>query len=433
MGDIAVIIFLAAVIIIVSLVGKSVNERRRVIGELVRRSGEELGLKYRHGFSFAAPVASGYIEGLKVTLRHQASTEENSFSDLLRVYIAHRIDAGGILLVSRETEMTRMQKKFTGEDILTGDRAFDDTMLIGGSSPFRVSALMNEGLRKKLLDILRKSVMVNLTSSWFEVVFRHGSLGLEEIVAFVRETVAVSLDMTSGTDFRARLIGNIRNDSVPGVRALCIRHLAAHFPADGEITGLLRGALQDGDLPVRMEAALNLGFEGLEFLGRLIDEGKYFVEDDTLRIVKAFGDQRFRGGIPVLKKLFSQGAGETVLLAILKAFAAIGDTGLSGFLLDYANHPDYDVRRGVMDALGACGTVETVEPLLKILKSSLNPLFRSDVQKAVASIQSRLGGADAGWLSVTEVSGTDGALSLSGGAGEGALSGEGKMGKDGAE
>jgi len=66
-----------------------------------------------------------------------------------------------------------------------------------------------------------------------------------------------------------------------------------------------------------------------------------------------------------------------------------------------------------------------VEPLLKLSKSSISPFLHSDVQKAVASIQSRLGGADAGWLSVTETGSTEGALSLSGGAGEGALSGKG--------
>ena len=43
--------FLAAVGIVAAVVGNSVHNRRKMLGEVIRRVGEELGLKYRQGFS----------------------------------------------------------------------------------------------------------------------------------------------------------------------------------------------------------------------------------------------------------------------------------------------------------------------------------------------------------------------------------------------
>ena len=379
------------------------------------------------GFSFSQSGASGLIDGLKVTIRPYTDTENRSgFSDLIRIYITHRINAGGILRMTLENEFSfpLLSNNLKGEDIQVGDAGLDRTFQIKGSSPLHVAALMNERMRKTILGLVGRSQMLVLTSTWFEIVLKYHGLKREEIVAIARDALDVSRDMSREDDIRGRLMDIIRNDSAPGVRAACIRQLMSHFPVDREITDLLGGALKDADVSVRIEAARHLGFEGLELLAKMLKEETGLDEYDTLRAVRFIGEHRFTGGVPVLKEVFARANNETVLLEILKAFTAIGDTGLCAFLLDHLEHRNGDIRDGVISALATCGTVDAVEPLMKMVKSSINPLFRSDVQKTITSIQSRLGGADNGWLSVTETGETEGALSMSGGAGEGALSGE---------
>ncbi len=417
--------FLAAVTIVVAVVGNSVHNRRKTLGEVIRRVGEGLGLKYRQGFSLAMPVASGNIDGLKVTVRRFSDPQNRSgVSTLLRIYIANSINAGGILKMTLESDalFSTVEKLLKGDDIQIGDGAFDGRMLIKGTSPHHVAALMNERVRALLLGIAGRTHGLNLTSNWFEVVLDYEGKTKDDIVSIGRDALEVSRDLARGDDVRSRLMEIIRSDSVPGVRAACIRHLASHFPVNGDMTALLKRALKDDSRFVRIEAALNLGYEGLEFLAQLLNKESDLEEYDTLRIIRHFGEHRFAGGIPVLKEVFVRANNETVLLEILKAFIAMGDTGLNGFLLERLGGSSGDIRYWLISALASCGTAEAVEPLMKLAKSSLNPLLRSDVQRAIAGIQSRLGGADAGWLSVSALEGTEGALSMGDTAGEGSLS-----------
>ena len=371
------------------------------------------------------PVASGNIDRLKVTIRKFSDPEKRGgVSTLLRIYIANSINAGGILKITLESDelFSTVEKLLKGDDIQIGDSAFDARMLIKGASPHHVASLMNERARALLLGIAGRTHGLNLTSSWFEVVLDYERKTKDDIVSIARDALEVSRDLARGDDVRSRLMENVRGDSVPGVRAACIRHLASRFPADGGITALLKGALKDDSRYVRVEAALHLGHEGLEFLAKLLQKETDLDEYDTLRIVRFIGEHRFAGGIPALKEVYARANNETVLLEILKAFIAMGDTRLNGFLLERLRGSTGDIRYWLISALASCGTAEAVEPLMRLAKSSLNPLFRSDVQRAIAGIQSRLGGADAGWLSVSEVEGTEGALSLGDAVGEGALS-----------
>lgn len=405
----------------------SMNSAGKAVNNVISGAAGELGLAFK-GRSFSQSIASGIIDGFKVTIRPYSDPQNRSgISDLIRIYINHSINTGGIFRMTLENNFSTglSETRLTGEEILVGDAEFDARFLIKGSSPLHVSALMNEGTRKKILTIEGKSHFVVLTSTWFEVVLRYGGRKKEDVAAITREALEVSKDLSRNDDVRARLLDNIRADSVPGVRAACIRHLASHFPSDSEITDLLSVTLKDPDLLVRIEAARHLGFEGLEVLTKMLEEGQNISEDETLNIIRFLEEHRFAGSIPVLRKMFESGGSEAVLMEILKVFTAIGDTGLNGFLVKHLEHNTGDIRDGLISALSTCGTVDAVEPLLKLSKSSISPFLHSDIQRSIASIQSRLGGADAGWLSVTETGSAEGALSMGDGAGDGALSIEG--------
>ncbi|MBP7583536.1 MAG: hypothetical protein KBA61_05860, partial [Spirochaetes bacterium] len=164
--------FLAAVGIVVAVVGNSVHNRRKILGEVIRRVGEDLGLKYRQGFSLAMPVASGNIDGLKVTIRQFSDPENRGGRSLLRIYIANSINAGGILKITLESDalFSTVEKLLKGDDIQIGDSAFDSRMLIKGASPHHVAALMNERVRALLQGIAGRTYGPNLTSNWFEIV-----------------------------------------------------------------------------------------------------------------------------------------------------------------------------------------------------------------------------------------------------------------------
>ena len=74
-----------------------------------------------------------------------------------------------------------------------------------------------------------------------------------------------------------------------------------------------------------------------------------------------------------------------------------------------------EVRAAAARALGQVGTVRAVEPLLALTEGLLaSPSVKQAAREAVASIQSRLGDAEAGRLSLAAPAEREGALSLSG-------------------
>ncbi len=100
----------------------------------------------------------------------------------------------------------------------------------------------------------------------------------------------------------------------------------------------------------------------------------------------------------------------------------MGQEKLSPFLIKELEKNESQYRNYLIEALGNCGRVNAVEKLLEIGKSTLNPLLRSSVKEAIIKIQSRLGNADKGWLSVTQLDEIDGALSLADRVTDGSLS-----------
>ena len=54
----------------------------------------------------------------------------------------------------------------------------------------------------------------------------------------------------------------------------------------------------------------------------------------------------------------------------------------------------------IVGALETCGGREAVEPLINVARGSMSMSLRRAVSDAVRAIQSRLGGAETGWLTM---------------------------------
>ena len=181
----------------------------------------------------------------------------------------HRLPISGVMGVSRESMYSLSMKSMTGEDILIGDKSFDDAMHIAGTNPWQIASLFTADIRSRILSLASRGMEINLTSSWFEMYLEGERVQADDIAGVVRDAMAISADLMLSGDTRGRLMSIVREDPEPGVRAAAVNHLASHFPVDDEISALLRRALDDDDLRVRIAAAKGLGRDGMAYLAGL--------------------------------------------------------------------------------------------------------------------------------------------------------------------
>jgi hypothetical protein len=125
-------------------------------------------------------MVHGTVDGFRVSIRpYRLSEEEHNFSRI-RVFIHHKLPIRGVMGVSRESRYSLAAKDEYSEDILTGDRPFDDAMYITGTYPYQIAALFTGNIRKRILALVGKSININLTSSWLEV-FLDGEMPPDDI------------------------------------------------------------------------------------------------------------------------------------------------------------------------------------------------------------------------------------------------------------
>jgi HEAT repeat protein len=225
----------------------------------------------------------------------------------------------------------------------------------------------------------------------------------------------------AGRTVKERLIAIMATDPYPAIRLAAVRASAARFPADPGVLAATESAMNDRSLPVMLEAVRILGEKGTAFLLDLLVNRKGLRHLEVIEIVEAVAvGPKVPGAAGVLEKVFMKIRRPAVRKAILSAFTTLGDTSAGPFLAGQLDRFDSDILAGIIEALGTCGTVDAVGKLHAALNDTINPFARAEIEKSIASIQSRQG-ADRGWLSVSESAPLEGALSP-GGIEKGALS-----------
>ena len=98
-------------------------------------------------------------------------------------------------------------------------------------------------------------------------------------------------------------------------------------------------------------------------------------------------------------------------LALLEAFAEIGDPAAQGRAIQELGHPSQRVRTAAATTLGRLGNLDAIPPLVDALSQNPDRRLRRAIQEATTSIQERAGVFQSGELSITQVGPLEGSLS----------------------
>ncbi len=445
---------------------KQAREREQLLRETARRLGLTLVPGTHRGlFHYEPPMVTGTLEGMSV--RVEESAGENKAG--LRVTVAtppgsgRRIPPG--LKVGGDAAVGRLVR---GADLVVGDPAFDAAVRVEGE-PAEVLGVLGPEARAEALALLGREGGAAVLA----VAPVGGGMRVEgeRLVVEVRPPVKparIEAALAKGARFAARLAlpagdgGRVgarlealarraTEDPVAGVRLRALEVLGA-LPGGGDMTrSVARRLLEDSHPGVRLRAAATLGGDaGFEALASIVRspapaprasgipswqvaleagwprdlagaldtsiEGYERLRGRALdRLLAGFPAERL---LPLLREAIDGGS-PPLRAAALRGMARSGDSSWEATAHRLLHDEAAEVRAVAVEVLGAAGTVGAV-PHLRALagrSGALDLALRLEIEKAVAAIQSRLGGAAAGQVSLPGGSGGEwpaGRVSLSG-------------------
>lgn len=401
---------------------------------------QRLGLVYVDGGFWKASAASGTVDNMVLKIDSYTVSTGKSSQTYTRIVLdgGRKIPHG--LQLKSEGMMSSIKKAFAGSDLITGDELFDERVFLKGHDLDTISRLDGNTRQAAL------AVVSGLKGTVGEGKIRITKSGLvrdpDKLESMARGVIALARGLAGGQkDPAERLARNAREDSDAGIRLNNLRLLTASYPQHPATATTIEKALDDPDSSIRLHAAL-AGSENVETL-RDLATSEGIPASDRARALKhlvaAVGNQ----AIDALREALSCHS-VRVREAAIHGIGQVGDRTTQTLLihlvedpepriatalataLGFVEHPDVeqallrllehdadDVKIATAASLGRVGSVKAVEPLLEYTKGLLlGGDLKDQARQAIESIQSRLGDADHGQLSLSPVGVASGGLSV---------------------
>ncbi len=351
----------------------------------------------------------------------------------------HRIDVYGFGDIPTSLSIrpeSVIDEALEGEDFQTGDSEFDRQVRIRGNSD-EILAILNPETRRQIL-----SAVVETGAR-----IRAGHLTLiQGKIRRAPETVRRLVELWHRLAVRpeqipSRLARNVTDDPAPAFRLNSLRVLQQSHPQSPEAREASRAALVSDRAEIRFAGARFLGVEGLPAIRELaLDAGatvdiqrqalEQFVRNVMPEDLAPVLEELSAAPAPELLPALVEGVGrarrpdvlnrlatlvdrfdEETAMGYARAAVRLGETGAEPGLLRLLERDAEGVQVAVARALARIGTIRAVEPLLALAKNGSGAV-REAARLAVLQIQSRLGDAEAGRLSLAVPAEGKGALSL---------------------
>ena len=428
--------------VVIWLIGQY-SKRRKAAWQ---QAAQELGLQYTDGGMWKTNHIDGFIGKLSVVIdTFTRGSGKNSST-----YTRFRVQGAAIprnLTLKGEGLGTTFSKLFSGEDVEVDDQPFDRKVLLEGPEAQSV-ALMSHRARHLTQMLVEHGGRVSEGELYCET--RGVSSDAHYMAQIARLLTALGEELgQDGTTILERLGKNATHDPHPGVRARNLSLLIGDHPKSPATQAAARSALEDSSAPVRLQAAIFLGRAGAASLDALVRGtelgtrgkvkalqalGARYPDAGAIRTLEAaLGDpllpvraaaiselarRRHRELVPYLQTMDVPANDPSGLgLAVATAARQLGARELEPRIITLLTSADNAVKTAAAQALAACGTVAAVEHLHPHTEGFFThgPLKKA-AREAIATIQSRLQGAEGGRLSVFEAA-EAGAVTLSDDAG----------------
>jgi hypothetical protein len=320
------------------------------------------------------------IEGLAGSFRVSISREGRDYRHGRRTLITvsgnGQIPSG--LALRAEGLGPRIDKALGDREVVIGDAGFDGEIYARGPEDV-LRALCDARTRSLLRALVRLNGVV--AKGRVRVGARKAPRNAEPVAAVLETALDAARSLVPAKNVVERIADLVRSDPEIGVREQCLMYLARAHRGHPAVQSVIREAFTMPIPELRVRAAIALGAEGRNTLLELVGSTDLNAEcaaDGIRALGEALSEPRC---IEILQEALRLERGPVV--------------------------------RALVEALGLRGTAAAVAPLRAVIEAhAFGGGLRREAAQAIARIQSRLQGAEAGQVSIPDGQADAGQLSL---------------------
>lgn len=386
----------------------------------IEHTADVLGLQTGH----EALALDGTLDGCRVIARRTSTDGQRVMQ--IAVHPPTRFPAG--LAFGPEGLVQTVLRTVAGGDVQTGDRRFDDAVLVAGD-PALVVAILDAANRRLVRRLVEQGTVLDGGELRLSGAVRRRDLP-ETIRSLVRATKALHVEPAAIPD---RLLQRVKRDPLPGVRRRAFELLLARFPDAPQTAAAVRTTLSDRDPTLRLQATRHAEVEAGEAPLRALASDPTIerrVREDALDLyIDRIGAAQ---ASPLLVELLDDPTlageaasrlartGRTEAVAALCARVGQGEVGpraeMATAIGKLGKVPDPDceaallplldegpLQVAVAEALVRVGSHRALSALLPLTEGLLtDSALKASARRAVEAIRARRGEGDGGGLSVVD-------------------------------
>ncbi len=372
------------------------------VNKIFQNLAAELDLVYKKGDIYNGPKISGRYNEFYISIQHSYGAKNKQPANNFLIRLNKQFHSFSITF---ENTFSKIKSAFGKNDILTYDNNFDNTFFIKCSKKSEMISLLNNKVRctinKIFLNIRKKSFSFEIIEKGINVELTHHPDSIYyKLNCFIK---LAGLLCRKGT-VKEHLLENFYDEKEPSIQLNNLTSLFTSFSDFVEKEKILEDALNHPSAEINLlalENKKNIKLDEIDCIWKKADDRV------KLELLELF--LKIKNSVNQLIKYYSDADELEIKIKILNIMQIVGYKIVNKFLLDRIfSVEENQVKLAAIHALGTCGTIDEIEYLLSIN----HILLKKAAKESVLKIQSGLGPAERGSLSISKENSQEGALSI---------------------
>ena len=360
---------------------------------------------------------------------HYHSFKNNKFRVKLyrlnsyKMTVSNPVETVGNFFISNHNILARGLFNSGLKKIFTGPLSFDSHAHIYSDQSAWLMAKLDATLRKNIITLAKDSNALEISKSKFTVKIHTSRIkNHKDILDYGMAITYILESLNKPVNIQKSLYNNSLNDYEISFRINCllilINEIAHYEDLEKKINNSLDQIIND----IKKDKSDKPSKIAHELIVETLKNNTTLSYEITRKLIEILKLCWYYESISILQVLFLASHDNRFKKDILSAFEAFSKEILSEFLIKILDKEDDDLLIYVLRALGTCGNEDSLKDIEKFSRKTDSQVLKEEAIDTINKLRRTLDPLKKGMLSIKEIGETDGALSVSDDATDGALS-----------
>lgn len=352
--------------------------------------------KFTLTFNFANAIATEINTNCTLFLYHGISQKEF-----------------GLIKITEENLLSKSKESLGSGDFKTGDREFDDAMLLKSGNKTHFISLLPSHIRSKLISLTEKTSNLEISNSWIRVNIPINKMNGETFEKVFQDIVTISNSMSQKITITQRSIEALKNENNEATMIMMLDAISINKLTVEEKDSLLP-YLKHKSLDVQIATAYITGDKGAHHIANLITSNKNLSEKQILKITTILLNNKNRKHLSIIKNIYIETSSKEIKVNILNKLLNYENKDIITFIQqEIPKEKNQHILLILIKILGSIGTRDDVMILKNCESIHKTREIKNACQKSIGEIQSHMSGADAGMVTMAGSTEKEGGISIS--------------------